>query len=257
MMTGTGDSKTATDAERDNALEFKPIEKSTIPGEIIDQIFSMLITGKLKAGDRLPPERQLCESLNVGRSSVREALKALETVGIVRRDIRGTTICMPEENPYPGLPLAASSASPEQIFESARIVGIEAVGLAAKRARQEDIEKILNSMQESEDTEKAATIHLSFLRALVDAAHNPILSQMHNMITALAAQSRQLSSVVQNVEEQELRAFMGEIFDGRRRILEAIESRDPAAAKRSMKELLECMETMALRGEQSAKTGQR
>ncbi|MBI4830459.1 MAG: FadR family transcriptional regulator [Candidatus Lindowbacteria bacterium] len=242
---------------KNNVVQLRPIEKTTIPGEIIDQIVSMLLTGKVKPGDRLPPERELCESLNVGRSSVREALKALETLGIIRRDIRGTTICPPEDNRYPSLSLAAGAASLEQLLESARIVGIEAAGLAAERAGREDIERISKRIEESEDTQKAAAIHFSFHRALVQAARNPVLSQMYNMLTALVAQSRQLSAAVQSTEEDERRIFIRDIFGGHRRILRAVESHDPAAAKKAMKEHFECMESMALKSERRGKKSQR
>ncbi|MBI5118262.1 FadR family transcriptional regulator [Candidatus Poribacteria bacterium] len=250
-------SKPLDSARQDSIMQFRPIEKTTIPGEIIDQIVSMLLTGKVKPGDKLPPERELCESLNVGRSSVREALKALETLGIIRRDIQGTTICAPEDNRYPGLSLAAGNASLEQLFESARIVGMEAAGLAAERASREDIERISKSMGESEDMQKAAAIHLSFHRAMVHAAKNPLLSQMYNMLTALVAQSRQLSAAVQSMGEDERKTFIRDIFSGHRRILRAVESHDPAAAKKAMREHFECMESMALKSEKRGKHGQR
>ena len=241
------ESKAVQPAEQDNTARFQPIEKTTIPGEIIDQILSMLLTGKLKAGDRLPPERQLCESFNVGRSSVREALKALEILGIIRRDIRGTTVCAPDENRYPSLLLPASSAPLEQIFETARIVGIEAAGLAAERADREAIDKMLNVMQEADDMQKAAAIHLSFHRALVDATQNRVLSQMYNMLVALISQSPRLSSISEELKDDERKAFMEEILDGHRKILKAVESNNPTAAKEAMKEHYECMAVVALK----------
>jgi len=248
MVAGLSESKAVQPAEQDNTARFQPIEKTTIPGEIIDQILSMLLTGKLKAGDRLPPERQLCESFNVGRSSVREALKALEILGIIRRDIRGTTVCAPDENRYPSLLLSASSAPPlEQIFETARIVGIEAAGLAAERANREAIDKMLNVMQEADDMQKAAAIHLSFHRALVDATQNRVLSQMYNMLVALLSQSSRLSSISEELKDDERKAFMEEISDGHRKILKAVESHNPTAAKESMKEHYECMAVVALK----------
>ena len=126
-MADISNSKAADSTEEDSILHFRPIEKTTISGEIIDQILSMIVTGKLKAGDRLPPERELCESLKVGRSSVREAMKALEALGIIRRDIRGTTVCALEDNRYPGLSLTAGGASLEQAFESARVLYAAAI----------------------------------------------------------------------------------------------------------------------------------
>lgn len=246
-MPGLSDPKPTESEKQDNTPDFQPIEKTTIPGEIVDQVLSMILTRKLKAGDRLPPERQLCESLNVGRSSVREALKALEALGIIRRDIRGTTICAPDENRYASLPLPASSAPLEQLFETARIVGIEAAGLAAERANRQAMDKMATVMHETEDTQEAAVIHFTFHRALVDATQNPVLSQMYNMLVALISQSPHLSSALEELEEYERKTFVKNIFDGHRKILRAVESHNSEAAKESMKKHYECMENMALR----------
>jgi len=255
MMTNLNNPKAeeaASPTDQDSPLQFQPIEKTTIPGEIVDQVLSMILTGKLKEGDKLPPERQLCESLNVGRSSVREALKALETLGIIRRDIRGTTICAPDENRYPGLSLSADSAPLEQLFETARIVGIEAARLAAERASSEDIAKMEKVLlkgveQEIEDAQKAAAIHLSFHRALVDATKNPVLSQTYNMLVALITRSPRLVSMSEELPEDEGRVFIADIFEGHRHILKAVESRDSILAGKWMDEHYDCMEEWVLR----------
>ena len=52
--------------------------------EILDQLKAQIISGELKAGDKLPSERMLAEKLCVGRPSVREAIRALETLGLLR-----------------------------------------------------------------------------------------------------------------------------------------------------------------------------
>ena len=228
-------------------MQFKPIERTTIPGEIIDQVLSMLLTGTLKAGDRLPAERQLCELLNVGRSSVREALSALETLGVVRRDKHGTTICAPEENRYFGSLLAASGASLEQILESARILLVEVAGLAAKRATREHMDKLAEAAQASEDAQEAVAIQFSFHRALVDAAQNPIPSQMYNMLAILMSQSPELSAALREMDQDELRTASSRFFADYQTILEAVESRNATAARRAMRQHLEHVEASVLR----------
>ncbi|RJP25687.1 MAG: FadR family transcriptional regulator [Candidatus Abyssobacteria bacterium SURF_5] len=246
IMATLNASKSADSAPQDGALHFRPVEKTTLSGEIVDQILSMIVTGKLKAGDRLPPERELCESFKVGRGSVREAMKALEILGIIRRDVPGTTICRPEENRYLGLSLTTGAASLEQALESARIVGIETAGLAAERAKPAHIRKMAQKVKESEDTQNPAAIHLSYHRALAAAAQNPVLSQIYSMLIALVAQSRSLVLTYQNMDEKKLEKVAREIFDGHKKILKAIESHNPISARRCMKEHYDCMESVAL-----------
>ena len=64
-------------------MVFKPIQQQKIYEKIVDQIRSMVSSGMLKPGDKLPAERVLAESLNVSRASVREALSALQLMGLV------------------------------------------------------------------------------------------------------------------------------------------------------------------------------
>ena len=133
--------KKSRTGKQSNGVAFKPLSKKTFSDEIIDQILSMIITGELKAGDKLPAERQLSESFRVSRNSLREALKTLESLGIVRRSPRGTTVCAPEETRYPSFSLAAASSTPEQVAEVIRILSVASVALAAERAREEEIQR--------------------------------------------------------------------------------------------------------------------
>src|SRR3954462_7459813 len=64
-------------------LELQAVPRATAVSEIVKQLTSFLAAGHFQPGSRLPPERQLAESLGVGRSAVREALAALELLGIV------------------------------------------------------------------------------------------------------------------------------------------------------------------------------
>ena len=67
-------------------LSFRPIKTKRIYEEIVEQLKELISKGELKHGQKLPAERELAESLGVSRASVREALTALEAIGIL--DIR-------------------------------------------------------------------------------------------------------------------------------------------------------------------------
>src|SRR5207253_9164354 len=77
----------------DHAVELGPIKSTRIYEEIVRQVKQMIAEGRLKSGDRLPPERDLAEKFVVSRSSVREALRALESLGLVEiRAGEGTVV---------------------------------------------------------------------------------------------------------------------------------------------------------------------
>ena len=62
---------------------FSNVQSKSVSQIIIEQIQDIIMSGKLKAGDVLPSERELAETMNVSRPALREALKALEVMGIV------------------------------------------------------------------------------------------------------------------------------------------------------------------------------
>ena len=62
---------------------FESIDNKKNYQKIVEQIQDMILEGKIKSGDKLPPERELVEQLQVSRSSLREALKALEVMGLL------------------------------------------------------------------------------------------------------------------------------------------------------------------------------
>ena len=74
---------------------FQPIEENvSVYKKVVAQIQEMIMHGELKKGDRLPPERQLAEMLGVGRPALKQAISALEVLGIIRsRQGAGACIC--------------------------------------------------------------------------------------------------------------------------------------------------------------------
>jgi DNA-binding GntR family transcriptional regulator len=64
-------------------VPFRQIKRATVNDAIVDQLRALIAEGTLKPGDRLPSERELCKRFGVGRTSVREALKPLITLGIL------------------------------------------------------------------------------------------------------------------------------------------------------------------------------
>src|SRR6266849_2596729 len=67
-------------------MEIEPVKSTRIYEEIVRQVKRLIAEGKLKSGDRLPPERDLVEKFMVSRTAVREALRALEGSGLI--DVR-------------------------------------------------------------------------------------------------------------------------------------------------------------------------
>jgi GntR family transcriptional repressor for pyruvate dehydrogenase complex len=117
-----------------------------LPQVIATRIRDFIANQHLRSGDRLPPERVLMEQLGVGRSSVREAMKILSTLGMV--DIRrgdGAYVATPDRLWNLGAPafvLATEKTALRDIVELRRGIEPLAASLAAERATDEDIAEL-------------------------------------------------------------------------------------------------------------------
>jgi len=173
-------------------LTFQPIKAKKIYEEIVEQIRGMITSGELKPGDKLPPERDMAEFLGVSRASVREALTALETVGIL--DIRpgeGTFVKRTSDSEtFESLTLLLSvEQTPEvQMMEVRRILETESAALAAKRATFADLQKIQASllvMKSAESISDAVDADVRFHFAIAEATKNSVLLRIMNTVADL------------------------------------------------------------------------
>ncbi|AIY02890.1 Transcriptional regulator, GntR family [Arthrobacter sp. PAMC 25486] len=168
-----------------------------VTDEAITKIKDMIISGELSAGDRLPPEKELSEKLGLSRSSLREAVKALEIIRVL--DVRrgdGTYVTSLE----PQLLTEAMSfivdlhqdRSILEIFEVRRILEPAAAAIAASRITAEQLAALHSTLDSvSEETG---------VEALVE--HDLIF---HSLITA-AADNAYMSSVLDSLSSSTIRA---------------------------------------------------
>src|ERR1700737_4546150 len=70
-------------------MNISPVRRMRVPEEIVDQIRGLIASGQLRPGDQLPSERELAEQFQVSRASIREALTALQVMGLLERSRNG------------------------------------------------------------------------------------------------------------------------------------------------------------------------
>jgi GntR family transcriptional repressor for pyruvate dehydrogenase complex len=139
----------------------------------------------------LPSERELVKQLQVSRTSIREALRALETVGLIEsRQGEGNFIKEKIDDSFLeplSIMFLLQGSTPEEILELRRIIEVEAVRLAAGRISEQELEEIeflLNNFGD-EDEEKNVRIDKSFHYAIGMAAKNQLLLNILNSISGL------------------------------------------------------------------------
>jgi GntR family transcriptional repressor for pyruvate dehydrogenase complex len=200
-----------------------------------------LIQGDWLEGDRIPPERELCQKLGVGRSSLREAMKALEIIGLIEMRVgEGTFICNRSDFlSHPLLWAVAGSGVTEanELIEARTLIEVELAGLAAIRSTPNDLQQIgayLDAMETSGgDTAQFMEADIAFHLAIGQAAHNRVLLNALHLIRNLMHQWVRTALERQAVAAQAL--------EHHRAIFVAIAKRNPANARQAMHVHLDAM----------------
>jgi GntR family transcriptional regulator, transcriptional repressor for pyruvate dehydrogenase complex len=239
-----GDSRKDATPRREMGIE--PIKSTRIYEEIVRQVKGMIGEGRLKSGDRLPPERDLAEKFVVSRTSVREALRALESLGLVEiRPGEGTFV---REVSVDALiePLALVMLSQREavaeLFEARRVLEPAIAALAARRATPEEIhemERILEAQAREIAAGRTGLVEDGhFHAALGTAAHNRAIVRVVHAIMDLLAQSREESLNTPGRPERS--------HQDHRRVLDAVLDRNDAAAEQAMRDHLDAVESLVL-----------
>lgn len=225
--------------------DWRPVRRVRAHEEVLARIEEQIAAGRLKAGDRLPGERQLAESLNVSRASVREALRVLEAMGVLvsttgRGPDAGAVLTgRPADALADVLRLHVGLAhfSLHDIVETRRIVESWAARSAATRAEPEDLERLRDAVSRmvgpdltpDRFNQADADFHL----ALAEASGNHVVATlMHGLRDAVGRHA------VEAVERLGWPDAAVALREDHRRILKAIEAGRPDAAAKAVHEHL-------------------
>jgi GntR family transcriptional regulator, transcriptional repressor for pyruvate dehydrogenase complex len=170
--------------------KMEPIDRSGITELVVERIKHLLESGDLKAGSRLPPERELAD---ISRPSLRTALKALSVMGIIRaKPGAGTYIAdsLPEVFTEPmRFMTLINHTSDEELFEARLIIEAGLAELAAVRATPADLKSLaheITAMRAAVGDEEKFLLHdVRFHRAVALAAGNKIMSGVMDTVAEL------------------------------------------------------------------------
>lgn len=218
-----------------------PVVRTTLTADICRQMVNQLIRGTWGEGEKIPAERDLCQQLGVGRASLREALKALEIMGMIETRLGdGTYVC--KRSDFFSRPLlwaiaSGSETDVRELVEARVLIEVELAGLAAERAKPTNIKELtelLNRMEKTKRTpQEFVQADVNFHLAIARAASNVILMNALHLIRNLL-QRWILSAVgIKGVPEKACAQH--------KRLLNAIESGDSATARKEMRKHLRDM----------------
>lgn len=171
---------------------FSPIKNTKVYELVFEQIKYMVANGTLKKGDKLPSERELVEQLQVSRTSIREALRALQIIGLVEcRQGEGNYIRQKFENSLfepLSIMFMLQESNPIEIIEVRRIIEIEAVRMAAPKITDEQLESLdtlVKNFKDSKSEETNVKIDKKFHYEIAQASGNFLLLSILNVISEL------------------------------------------------------------------------
>ena len=215
-----------------------PVKNPKIYELVMEQIKDIVKKGKLKNGDKLPSERDLCEKLEVSRTSVREALKALQVLGLIdSKHGEGNFIKENFEDslfePLSIVFLLIGSKSGD-ILEFRKLIEPETAALAAKNITDEEIielKEIMNKLDSTIDAEISASLDKKFHYKIAQASRNNVISTMMFSISSLIEKYIE-NSKIHTLNREMVKAQHEEIW-------KALKVRDGEAAAAAVKRHLE------------------
>jgi GntR family transcriptional repressor for pyruvate dehydrogenase complex len=191
-------------------------------------------SGEFRAGDKLPPERELAQLIGVSRATVRAGLQSLATVGVVdSRRGAGTFVAdgppLLDVNPL-SLFSALHGIPRAELFEARRVIEIDLAGLAAERAQGDELaaisEEVMEMFAALDDPHRFLVHDIRFHRSVAAAARNPLLGAIMEMVADLFYDKRKTT-----VDEWQ---GAPEAAEQHRRIYQAIRARDVEKARSEM-----------------------
>ncbi|MEW9078495.1 FadR/GntR family transcriptional regulator [Terrisporobacter glycolicus] len=164
---------------------FNSISNKKVYEEVIEQIQKNIIEGELKKGDRLPSERELSELMNISRTSIREALRVLESMGVVESvHGEGNFICSNTDKSLLqplSMMFKLNNGKYKDIFELRKVLEVENARLAAIRATVMDCRELISIIEEMEE-ESTGSNRNEILVELDKRFHNKVASMSKNCL---------------------------------------------------------------------------
>jgi GntR family transcriptional repressor for pyruvate dehydrogenase complex len=226
-----------------STIKLKPVSRVTLGEQVAAQLAAQISEGTWRPGDRLPAESELCATLRIGRSTLREALKSLAYVGMVQmRPGEGTYVLDNAQSLADRIRTSGilkSEKELQDVSEARLILETELAAMAAERAEPGDLEtleEILCNMKQClhGPGRDYAALDVDFHLAIAKTSKNQLLYELlapiRGVLQDFIAKSQEMPGIKENAHEHHAR------------ILAAIRQRNPDKARREMRSHLQTSE---------------
>ena len=216
-----------------------PITNPKAYDQVIEVIKDKIKKGKIKKGDKLPSEREMAESLGLSRASVREALRALEVIGLIE-SIQGagnyirTNFDNSLIEPL-SLMFMLQESSVKEMYDLRETLELQCVKLSARYIEENELgllTAILNRMYLAKTEEESLELDIEFHYLIAKTSRNMLLINVLEVLSQLMDEFIRKSRM-QILHEGNTRENLLEIHEN---LLRALKCREEAKASQAMKE---------------------
>lgn len=206
-------------------MALDPVQQRSLSDQVVERLRTEIVEGRWAVGERIPPEPELMNDLNVARGTLREALRALQYSGMLEIR-RGDGTFVRARSEVPGA-LARSGASLSDVLEARIALEPQLARLAAERADADDEARIEAALRlrNSASVEHWVDADVAIHEAIARAAGNPILFEVYTALLPRLHESMRSAIGREGFCRNEPR--------GHDEVLDAIRRRDPEAAAAS------------------------
>ena len=214
-----------------DSYSLKPIERRTIADQISGQLLELIREGRFTPGERMPSERQLCEDFGVARTTLREAIQQLVSLGVLERQTNRLYVVdhigvvdVPDEK----------TKKLQDLVETRRCIEISVTELAVCRATDQQRKELLElaeSFHSEMDPEEFRNLNHRFHMKIGECCSNPLLEELYGRVLKAVFDSSAFSSLLYGgLEPEEVKKIVEQVSKKHKEIAKAIFEGDAIAA---------------------------
>lgn len=218
-----------------DSVVFEPVARETLSAIIRDRLVARITSGELEPGARMPSERRLSEQFRVARTSVREAMQGLLSLGVIER--RGNRSYVAERLPEVQLDGSRRDDRKQfvrQLFETRRALELPIIELAAMRAsdtERAEISALAKGFRQGMPLADFRALDRTFHAAIARACGNPLLVELYGKVLAKLFRSDDFASLLSaDANQAEVERIVNRSVRHHAMIANAVARRDPVGA---------------------------
>ncbi len=216
-----------------DSMGFAPVTRETLSAQIRDQLLDRILKGALEPGARVPSERDLSDQFKVARTSVREAMQGLLSLGVIER--RGNRSYVVEHLPQINFDQADGRKEfVRQLFETRRLLELPIIELAAERATPEqrvEIRRLADRFSDDMELQEFRELDHAFHTMISRACANPLLVEVYGKVLSTLFRSEGIESLLSDeANRSEVRHIVGDAASQHALLARAVAAGDAAAA---------------------------